>query len=389
MITGMSTRSLKLSRHRNGYYFTCWYDTRKVRHFKTFGRHRQTAMTRFSKFHADWQQDANVREGRAKALLTLRAAWERFEEYALGHYTRSDGTLTGEHLNLKHAMVEALDMFGDCMVSDFDLLSLESVQEAMVDGGNLAVSTINVRINKVKRIFKWFAKHGYVQASRVGELALLGSLRPGRTKARVTQAVRPVPIEHVEAVKQHVPPTIKAMVMVQQLTGCRSGELVQLRATDLNMTRKNVWLFTPQRHKTERSGKDRTVVLGPRAIEAITPFLRRSVKAYLFSPKDAMKQRWEACDTHRRKPSERTEDRWLSDRYTTKTYARAITRACEKHDIPHWSPNQLRHNLLTQLRLSHGLDVAQVVAGHSRSATTEIYAEPALAKAIQAMSEVG
>ena len=33
--------------------------------------------------------------------------------------------------------------------------------------------------------------------------------------------------------------------------------------------------------------------------------------------------------------------------------------------IPHWHPNQLRHNAATRLRREFGLDMARAVLGHS------------------------
>jgi integrase len=57
--------------------------------------------------------------------------------------------------------------------------------------------------------------------------------------------------------------------------------------------------------------------------------------------------------------------------------------------IPHWHPNQLRHNAATRLRREFGLDVARAVLGHSSPVVTELYAELDGAKAAEAMERVG
>ncbi len=76
-------------------------------------------------------------------------------------------------------------------------------------------------------------------------------------------------------------------------------------------------------------------------------------------------------------------------RYTPQAYSQCIRKVCENQGIPHWSPNQLRHNAATRLRKEFGIDVARAVLSHSSLSTTEIYAEIDLAKAVAAMERVG
>ena len=78
------------------------------------------------------------------------------------------------------------------------------------------------------------------------------------------------------------------------------------------------------------------------------------------------------------------------EKYTKDSYGRAIDRGIEKanqaireaggaDEIPHWHPNQLRHNAATRLRREFGLETVRAVLGHSSSAVTEVYAEMDLA----------
>jgi integrase len=93
------------------------------------------------------------------------------------------------------------------------------------------------------------------------------------------------------------------------------------------------------------------------------------------------------------------------EHYTTESYRRAITRACEQADrlarqqhpnakpedvfVPAWHPHQLRHNAATRLRKEFGIEAARVVLGHRTAAVTEVYAEMDHAKASSIMGRVG
>jgi integrase len=74
--------------------------------------------------------------------------------------------------------------------------------------------------------------------------------------------------------------------------------------------------------------------------------------------------------------------------YSTVTYRRAVTRACDRVGIPRWTPNQLRHRAATRVRREYGLDAARGLHGHSSHSVTEVYAELDTEKAISVMNEV-
>ncbi|MEM7315226.1 MAG: tyrosine-type recombinase/integrase [Planctomycetota bacterium] len=54
-----------------------------------------------------------------------------------------------------------------------------------------------------------------------------------------------------------------------------------------------------------------------------------------------------------------------------------------------WSPNQLRHSAATEIRKKYGLEAAQVTLGHASADVSQIYAERDMAKAKEAMRQVG
>lgn len=49
-----------------------------------------------------------------------------------------------------------------------------------------------------------------------------------------------------------------------------------------------VWGYWPHRHKTRHKGKKRFVAIGPKAQEVLRPWLKTDLKAYLFSPHEAV-----------------------------------------------------------------------------------------------------
>lgn len=79
----------------------------------------------------------------------------------------------------------------------------------------------------------------------------------------------------------------------------------------------------------------------------------------------------------------------MGERYSTDSYRRAITRACEAAGVPAWGPNQLRHTAATEIAERLTLDSARVVLGHHDIKTTMRYAKPREKKAIKAVKRIG
>jgi integrase len=309
----------------------------------------------------------------------------RNRRHVSGRPTSAD---TGETDNIKLAMPQVIDLFGDALAERFGPKALKAVQQEMIDE-DLCINVINQRVRKIRHVFKWLAGEELIPASTWHGLQAVEALKPGRTAARSTAPVQAVPDEYVEAVRKHAPSTMDAMIQVQYLTGMRPGEVCSMRPIDIEMTGK-VWIYRPPQHKSKHHDRKREIPIGPKAQEVIKPFLQRDVTAFLFSPREALRQRYEERPTHRHQPvvPPKTERR-VGDRYRAKAHAKCIERICKENGIPHWSPNQLRHNAGTRLRKAFGLDVAQIVLGHSRADVTEIYAEADLQRAVAAMEKVG
>ena len=385
-----------------------------------FGTDEQQARREFAEMLRSWEahgQRLPVDVAGAPAL-TIADLVRAYVQHADGYYRRPDGTPTNEARNTRDAVggdgvgvrkpESLLGMYGEERASDFGPVKLAHVRERMIAAG-LARVTINSRVHRIRRAFRWAASREMVGGSVVQSLAALDGLRLGRSAARETEPIRPVLLEDVEATVAHLSRQVAAMVWLQWWSGMRPGEVVAMRPCDID-TSGDVWTYRPQRHKTQHCGRERTIDLGPRAQDVLRPFLQRVPRprqdAPVFRPDDAEAERNRDRRGRRGSPMTPSQARRAKpdrarapgDTYDVHTYRRAIARAValvnkRRADgaatVPDWHPHQLRHSAATRLRKEVGLEAARVVLGHSRAAVTEIYAEVDHAKAREIMGKLG
>lgn len=408
-MAGMPTQSLKLERREDGYYRTRWTDDLGKQREKRFGKFAASARNRFNRFYNKWRTDERIRNPEAPALPTLADDFAKFMKHAHRFYVRADGSATGEAANFEDAMRETLDLFGTSPAAEFTVANLKESRKLMAKNG-LCVNVINARVRKVRQVFRWFVSDLGLNAMVWHALQALQPLEAGRPlevgtdefiTPRVSEPVGPAPEAHVFAVADACPPTIAAMIMFQYWTGARPGETCRIRATELDVSGP-VWLFSPSLHKTAHRKKIRTILVGPRAQLVIAPFMTRTIGGFIFRPCDAWDER-QAQRVAKYAPKAAGDYRsWASyqarseekigrggECWNPKAYAKAIMRVCDDLNIPRWSPNQLRHNAATRIRKAYGLDVAQVVLGHSKADVTQIYADIDREKAVRAMEAAG
>lgn len=120
------------------------------------------------------------------------------------------------------------------------------------------------RTTLIKQAFRWAAAKEMAPKGIYHELLAVAGLKKGRCEARDPAPVGPVPESIVERTIEHLCPTVAAMVRLQLASAMRPGELVVLRARDLNMSGP-IWEYRPGSHKGEHHEKDRVIMLGPKA----------------------------------------------------------------------------------------------------------------------------
>lgn len=339
--------------------------------------------------------------------------------HAEQHYRRADGSTTHEVVEYKLTYRIVREHYGQLPAVEFGPLALKAVRAAML-GRDWCRSLVNQRIARVRRIFKWAAGEEIIPFAVYHALTAVTGLEAGRTSARETEPVEPVPDAVVEKTLPHLNRHVRGMVEFQALTGCRPGEACTIRRCDID-TGGAVWLYRPAHHKLAYRGKPRVIAIGPKAQEVLREFFTPAISDYLFSPRVAVQEvraDRSAKRVTKRYPSHMARNidkrvknpkRLPAEQYDVTAYGHAILRACDKaFPLPtwlapqakesrakwwarlteaqraevkrwqrehRWPPNQLRHSYATKVRKQHGLEAAQVLLGHSRADVTQIYAE--------------
>lgn len=313
---------------------------------------------------------------------------------------------------LKYALRPLKSLYGTTPAKDFGPKSLKAVRQHMI-GQDICRNQINARVYRIRRAFRWAVSEELIPASVYESLRTVTGLQRGRSAARESDPVKPVPLEHVQAVLPFVSPQISAMIRLQLVTGMRAGEVVIMRPGDIEKA-GDTWIYRPSDHKTQYLGVEKLVPLGPQAQDLLRGFLDRPDDAFMFSPAESAgwrsEQRVEHRDPNRKTPiypselrarerrkqakKQETPKRPLRDRYDVDSYRRAVTYGIEKAarngvEVPHWHPHQLRHTRATEIRKQYGIEGAQVALGHQSADVTQIYAERNLALAMRIARETG
>ncbi|MBI3861133.1 MAG: site-specific integrase [Planctomycetia bacterium] len=320
--------------------------------------------------------------------ITVAGLILEYWKFATTYYVKS-GKATDEQYAIRSALSFVRELYGHSPAPRFGAAELEVVRNAMIEAG-LSRGVINGYVNRIVRAFRWAASKKIVPVCVPEELRTVDGLKSGRTRARETEPVRPVAEEDVQRVLPLLSQPLRTMVQIQLLAGCRPQEICMLRPCDIDRSNEE-WRYEPPHHKTEHHGRRRTIFFGPRARKLLEPWLLRADAAYCFSPKEAAasERKLSTATKTQADKAKRPRVSRRGEHYTTASYRRAITRACARAKIDVWSPNQLRHTRATELRKLFGLEPTQVILGHAKADTTQIYAERDLEQARNIMRQVG
>jgi len=295
----------------------------------------------------------------------------------------------------------------------------------------------------VRQFFKWCVAEELVASSVYEALRTVPGLQPGRTQAPERKPIQPAETAQIEAALAYMPPPVAALVQLQLLSGARGGELLSLRAEDIDRSGP-VWVYRPAQHKNAWRTRLREIFFGPRAIEILRPWLDRFADGPLFSPAAAEANRSTFRSDSRMTPRYASHMRYNAtrrarlrgrppgDQYTGASYRQAIERACARafplpahlqrkpvqltdgrtrresavewrerigreglaevrawREMHTWTPHRLRHSAGTAIRREYGIELARIILGHSTAFTTELYAEVDHQQARDVIAKVG
>ena len=336
-------------------------------------------------------------------LGTLVALYKKHTEQ---YYRHLDGTPTKEVEDVKFAM-RYLEQFAELNADEITPHHIIRIQDSLI-GSNLARSTINQRIDRLKRLFKWAASRCYISGYTYYAISAIEGIKFGRG-GKETEPVRPAAEEAVYGVRPYTSMVVADMVEFEYLTGARPTELCIMRPCDIDRSGKT-WVYNlPKgKHKTAHHGHDRFIPIGPRAQEILAPYLERDPKMYCFSPKEAKAQHLNRRRQKRIIPDRKGTNmpgtnkkdkpkRAPRDRYDASSYWQAVDYAYKKakkagETFKKFSPNQLRHSTSTRIvnyfGEKLGLEYSSKVLGHDIE-VTKIYAERDLSTALQVAREIG
>jgi len=365
----------------------------------------------FDRLVAEWLQNGRT-IAQAEVSLTVVEVLAAYKRFAKTYY-RKNGKETREVGLISEAGKFVHDLYGRTPAAEFGPLALQVVQTKMIEAG-FCRKTINDHSARIKRAFKWAVAQQLIPPTTLQALEAVPGLRKNRSAARESEPVLPVSDATVDATLPHLSPAVADMVRFQRLTGCRPGEVCNLRPGDVD-TSGDVWAYRPGSHKTEHHQRDRVIFIGPKAQDVLRPYLLRPADSFCFSPQESEHKRHRERHAERKTPlscgnrpgtnKKRNPRRSAGQCYTNDSYRRAIHRACDLAFPPEielegdalkqwqaaqrWSPNQLRHSAATEIRKRFGLEAAQVTLGHANANITQVYAERDMEKAAEVMRVVG
>lgn len=341
---------------------------------------------------------ASLRQKRKQGLaVSLNELILVYWRHARAYY-RKHGEVTREAELIVEVTTLLGRQHGDQNVEAFGPVDLESFRDRLITDKDWSRKHLNKQITRVIGMFKWGAKKEICSAAVHAQLAALGGLKKGRTNARETAGVKSVEDARIDLTLPFVPEIVADMVRFQRLTGARPGEVCSMRPCDIDRS-DEVWVYSPDEHKTEHHEKDRCVFIGPKAQRVLRPYLLRSSDRYCFSPAESvawarLRQRQgrvtpESCGNRPGTNRVPFPKRTAADRYQVASYRLAVRRGCNKAEVAVWTPNQLRHTAATEIRQRYGLEAAQVICGHESADVTQVYAERDKRLAVRVALEVG
>lgn len=221
---------------------------------------------RFSHFLQMWEANGGQPppESELRAEVTCETLVALYLTHCETHYRRPDGKPTGESQQVAYTAKPLLRLYRELPAGSFSIHCLKRVRESMVASG-LSRRTVNQRVWRIRRMFRWAAEEELVSPEVLASLAVLRSLQEGRTTAHETDAVTAVSEEHFRAVLPYLRTPVRAMVELQWWTGARPGEVREFKLAYLNRTDEPVWLYAPPQHKTRHRAKERWLGIGPKS----------------------------------------------------------------------------------------------------------------------------
>ena len=245
--------------------------------------------TAYRRFLAEIQANPADYLPSGKKNVTIRELTATFLDHAKANF---DAT------KYAHCRVVVLDflnkLFGDnTPVEDFKPRSLILVRKEMIQSLRYCRRIVNRYTFLIISIFRWGVENDLLSETTWQTLKAVKSLPKGYPGTYDNEERQPISDAVIQRTLPFMPPTIRAMVIVQRLTGMRPNEIFKMRAGDIDPSQDNgLWYYAPGSYKTSRFVGKIVFPLGKPEQELIAPYLEgKNAENAVFSPRTAITER--------------------------------------------------------------------------------------------------
>lgn len=305
----------------------------------------------------------------AQKHLRVRNIVDLFLEDRARYYESADGR-SRHYANVKSGLTRwVVPYIGDRWLYELDAVLLNELLAQWVESSGLARTSINRNLSFVRQMIRYAVCRGYARPEQLTAVEAVERIRAGRYGVTDTEPRRPVEEDDYRATLPHLPDLYRDAVELMYYTGMRPCEVRVMTVEDLHAVEVDghaCYLYLPGRHKTGHLGKRRPIALVTAAYELVSrrvAALDPQGPGYVFS-----------------------RDGLGYDRLGEGRIAKELRAARKAAGVGRWTCYQLRHRFATEAR-AKGLRMKRLagVMGHTKTRTTEIYAQPSDIRAIRTM----
>jgi integrase len=203
----------------------------------------------YARFLAESKNNPGIFVPKGKTDATVKEVVAAF----LNHAERTLGSP-----NYSHYRVVILDfllkLYGDGTPADeFKPSSLRCVREEMINSGRFCRRQINEYTRRIVTIFTWAGEMEYVKPDTWTALKAVKRLPEGYPGTFDNPEREHISDDAIRRTLPFLPPTLRAMVKLQRLTGMRPSEVFNMQVGQVDRhTDSELWLYRIPHHKTEK-----------------------------------------------------------------------------------------------------------------------------------------
>lgn len=253
-----------------------------------------------------------------------------------------------ESRQFDYACAPLLHVCPSLPVCRFDAARLEAVRDEMIRRG-WSRKVINRRVIRIRTLFRWGEMKGHVPGGCWSALRALPPLPANDRRVKSSELRKPPEWADFARACRMMPATVRDCLLVQLFAGTRPSETRTMLVRELDRSAEE-WVYRPEQHKNAWRLQTREVVIGPRARKVIEKHLAGKRPQDHVFVSGYGKGGGTRC-------------------YSDCSYPRAVARACERAEVPPFSPYDLRHLAKRRATRAAGLEGARAMLGH-RSVTT-------------------